>query len=286
MITVTAISQTPTSAPNAFDDEGRKTGLWAVYAREKNLEGYPPDAVYEIGPYEKDRKQGIWTRFFASGRKWSEINYERGRKRGAFKIYRDSDKNPLYEEGAMTPNGQTMVGQHTMISEDGVKLIEKNYDENGRMEGKQIMRYPNGQVQVEFEKKDGKNVGTTTYYYENGDVKKTIEYNDDGTVKETKELDRVNPPFKPEKPVEKTKKAPPIPKGLHYQEGGKKIDVVKINDCRKLFNDAGDIVYDGCFEKGEFKEGKLYIYDEDGLLHHIEVYKDFRYAGNGVIGKD
>jgi hypothetical protein len=41
---------------------------------------------------------------------------------------------------------------------------------------------------------------------------------------------------------------------------------------------------DGTFKDGRLHDGRHYIYDEFGLLDHIEVYKDGVYVGNGVIG--
>ena len=41
---------------------------------------------------------------------------------------------------------------------------------------------------------------------------------------------------------------------------------------------------DGCFQDGRLHNGRHYIYDEYGLLDHIDVYKEGEYAGNGVIG--
>ena len=40
---------------------------------------------------------------------------------------------------------------------------------------------------------------------------------------------------------------------------------------------------DGEFKDAKLWTGKHYIYDENGLLERIEVYKDGKYVGNGVL---
>ena len=51
----------------------------------------------------------------------------------------------------------------------------------------------------------------------------------------------------------------------------------------KTYNENKDILMDGEFKGGKLWEGKHYIYDENGLLEKIEVYKEGKYAGNGVF---
>jgi hypothetical protein len=41
---------------------------------------------------------------------------------------------------------------------------------------------------------------------------------------------------------------------------------------------------DGEFSDGRLNDGRHYVYDEFGLLDHIEVFKKGIFAGNGVIG--
>lgn len=266
---------------NQKDENGRKTGVWVVYAKEKNLPIYRPDDIYETGEYINGRKEGVWKRFYPSGNLLSEITMVNGRPSGEFTTYHDKE-GAVSEKGAM--NGRMMKGPHIMINEDGVVTIEKNYGEDGKMEGKQIHRYDNGQIEVEFEKKDGKNTGKTVYYYKNGDVRKTIEYGENGEVLKTEEKERVRPAYKPKKPKKPGKRAPKVPSGTHLQIDGKKIDAVEIPPGRqKIFLPGGDILYDGFFEDGVFREGEYFVYDSDGLLDHIEVYKDFEYVANGVI---
>ena len=40
---------------------------------------------------------------------------------------------------------------------------------------------------------------------------------------------------------------------------------------------------DGEFQDGKLWSGKHYIYDENGLLERIDVYKEGKFEGNGVL---
>ena len=40
---------------------------------------------------------------------------------------------------------------------------------------------------------------------------------------------------------------------------------------------------DGAFKSGKLWTGKHYIYDENGLLERIDVYKEGAFSGNGVL---
>ena len=51
----------------------------------------------------------------------------------------------------------------------------------------------------------------------------------------------------------------------------------------KQYDTNAQIYQDGSFCEGKLCCGKLYVYDEDGLLERIEVYKEGAYVSEGVI---
>lgn len=53
-------------------------------------------------------------------------------------------------------------------------------DENGKKQGKWSKNYPNGQVKYKGEFKNDKEIGTFSYYNEEGKLTQTIEYSEDG----------------------------------------------------------------------------------------------------------
>jgi antitoxin component YwqK of YwqJK toxin-antitoxin module len=51
----------------------------------------------------------------------------------------------------------------------------------------------------------------------------------------------------------------------------------------KLYNVNKQISEDGEFKGGKLQNGKKYIYDKNGLLDKIEIYKAGKYAGDAQI---
>ena len=53
----------------------------------------------------------------------------------------------------------------------------------------------------------------------------------------------------------------------------------------KTYNENKDILMDGEFQKGKLWTGKHYIYDENGLLERIDVYKEGSFLVKGYFKK-
>ena len=51
----------------------------------------------------------------------------------------------------------------------------------------------------------------------------------------------------------------------------------------KTYNQNKDILMDGDFSDGKLWTGKHYIYDDNGLLERIDIYKNGKYFGKGAI---
>jgi len=66
------------------------------------------------------------------------------------------------------------------------------------------------------------------------------------------------------------------PQGEELKDkNGKKI----VDAYHKAYNDKGDISHDGEFKNGNLWSGKKYIYDDQELLRHIEIWKDGKNTG-------
>ena len=58
------------------------------------------------------------------------------------------------------------------------------------------------------------------------------------------------------------------------------------NGWNTLYDKQLRISQQGEFVNGRLHDGKRYIYDEDGILSRIQVYKAGRYAGDAVITEE
>ncbi len=52
---------------NQRDVNGKKTGKWIYYGKDRPEEGYPMEGKIEEGPYKEDRKEGIWIKYHSDG---------------------------------------------------------------------------------------------------------------------------------------------------------------------------------------------------------------------------
>lgn len=259
---------------NKKDAEGRKQGKWVYYGKDRPEEGYPADGKVEEGPYKNDRKEGTWVKYHKDGTTPKlKGEYFNNRPSGAYTKYYPDGK--VRESGTFSRNKYS--GNLTRYHENGATEYEGNYDETGREEGTVRYYYPNGQLEFEYSAKDGVAVGNATRYYENGDVKEKIVYGEDGTVKQSETKEMVNASVKVVDPGASSEKAPavsqPRTKGAPF----------KPNAYNKVFNENDEIWQDGQFRSGRLWDGKVYVYDADGILLKVKVFKNGVYHSDGQL---
>lgn len=257
--------------------DGKKEGPWVIFARMRNVKGYNPDDKYEEGGYKTNRKIGLWTRYYSDGKTLSEITYANGRPAGEYTTYYP---NGVVEEKG-TQKGRALTGTFERYHPNGQLAQKKNFNESGKSDGVQVYYTPEGVAELEFTTSNGVETGTATRRWPNGDVKEIITYGDGGIVSKREQKERINPPL-PEK--ENDGKESEEVSAVEVNEEGVAKTVYKIPDGeRKVYNDNKDIWMDGEFKNNRLWNGKLYVYDEDGLLEKIEIYKNGKFAGNGVL---
>ncbi len=265
------------SAQNAYDADGKKTGPWIITGDMSRQKGFDEGAKVEEGEYKKSRKVGVWIKYWPNGQKKAEVFYDRGRPTGDYKSFYENGQ--LEESGSM--KGGNLVGEFAMYYPDGTPKQKKTFNEVGETEGLVTFWFENGQKELEFETISGKETGKAEWFYENGDKKKEKTFAN-GVASEPVLFERKNPPYKDPNPpiVEKGPKA----KGDENSAQGGKSGSQIVDGYHKTYDKAGNILMDGEFSNGRLNDGRHYIYDEFGLLDHIEVFKKGVFAGNGVIG--
>jgi antitoxin component YwqK of YwqJK toxin-antitoxin module len=55
------------------------------------------------------------------------------------------------------------------------------------------------------------------------------------------------------------------------------------NGRNKLYTQTGDIWMDGDFKKGQLMDGKVFLYDSDGVLLKVRIYKNGAYERDGLL---
>ena len=271
LMSCTAFSQRDTNQTI----NGQKQGYWIVYGHMNPSKGYGSNCKIEEGEYKNGRKEGKWIIYHKEQCNVPRTigNFVGGRPRGGYQKY--AEDGTLKEEGTFE-NGK-QIGSFKQLNSDGVVVQEKNFDADGKEDGKVIFRYDDGQVQIEKEMKNGVPTGTETHYYPNGDVKKVVKYGPDGSIVSSEEKEMVHAAVKVE---EKQISSPPAPDGRKGTTNGKKFDP---NSYNKIYNDNKELWMDGKFMDGKLLDGKLYKYDSDGILLKIEIWKNGKYHSDGQL---
>jgi antitoxin component YwqK of YwqJK toxin-antitoxin module len=255
---------------NFVDEIGRKQGKWVHLGKEQPDKGYPEDGKISEGTYLDDRRDGKWILYYNDGITPKTLGeYKNNRPNGPFIQYHPN--GVIREIGTFSK--QRYSDSLSRFNEKGVKVYEAYYNEAGKESGKVIHRYDNGKIEFEYEANNGVPTGKAVRYWPNGDVKEKIVYGADGSVQETSgEIAMVNTAEQGVQ-ISNAKKAP-------KPEAS---DSFKPNDYNKVLNDDKEIWMEGEFKNGLLWDGKLYIYDEDGLLLKLEIYKEGVYISDGQL---
>lgn len=259
---------------NVQDTCYRKQGYWIYYGKDRPNSGIPPDGKVEEGRYVDSRKEGTWIRYHQDGKTPKIIgNYQNNRPVGQFKKFDESGL--LIEKGTFSK---------TIFCDSLIKW------------------YSNGQLKyVAFFNNEGHEQGQVTYYYENGVIELTyfaengipkneIHFTQNGdTLQQYKRSDRVfwtdaeKEKYEPSSSWVNAKKhnqKPPFadPTSLNSEK-----KILSPNSYNTLLNADKEKWQEGTFKDGQLWDGKVYIYDRDGILLKVEVYKSGLYHSDGQL---
>jgi len=258
---------------NFTDANNLKQGFWKIFGRMRRTPGYDQDQVIEQGKYENSRKQGIWTKFFTSGKTKSEIEYKNSRPNGQYKTYFENGQ--VEEEGNWKSNRNT--GDFKRYYDNGQVSQEFAFNTSGKRDGTQKYFYDDGTLMIEAEIKSGKE-------------EKVTEYHPDGSLKAEKvfvdgKLDAANTKVYESKTPIKEKKDDGIEKVVKIDESEKANGDGGFNGTgyKKMYNKNKQLSKVGDFVNYRLMDGKLYKYNENGILFKIELYKKGKYIGNAPL---
>lgn len=263
---------------NQVDANGLKQGYWIVYNDIKKLPNYPAESKVEEGRFTDNKKTGIWKMYYPNGTIKSEITYTNNRPSGYAKMYYENGK--LQEEGLWENN--RWVGAYKAYHQNGEIFYDFNYTKTGKREGVQTYKYENGQVMMKGEMKEGKESGVWEEYYENGDLRARKVFVDGVLDAENTEVYAPKTPLPPKK-EESVSKEPPKIVDTAKEQTNPAQNPFTGNGYAKLFNLNRQISKDGTFKNYRLIDGKDYIYNKDGILERIAVYKDGKYVGDAPI---
>lgn len=259
---------------NRVDDMGRKHGYWRFVAPSTEKAGYPDGALVEEGRYNGGKRVGLWRRYWPNGKVMSEVTYQMGRPKGAYTTYYPSGR--LEEQGTWDLDRNT--GKFQRWHPNGQLAQDFVFNAYGVRDGEQKYFHENGKLAVQVNIEEGKEDGTLKRYTTDGQLQQVAEFNDGVVNPANSRYIRSVPKADDVKADPKAAPAPAVTpaettNAVAFRENG----------FNTLYDRQLRISQQGEFVNGRLYDGKRYIYDANGILSRIQVYKGGRYAGDAVI---
>ena len=265
---------------NKIDIAGKKQAKWILRGKHKPGTCYQPDQKIEEGKYTDNRKTGSWIEYFCNGNMKNKLTFVNGRPDGYAIMYHENGK--ISEEGNWKVN--KWVGNYKLYYDNGQVQHEFLFSPAGKRDGPQKYFFDNGQVAIEGTFANGKESGLIKEFYENGDIKAEKNYAEGAVdVASIKEFQPKKPlAVKKEDPAENAPKIMLKPDEKPNEAVGKKGPII-LNGQATLYNKSKQITKDGIFKDNRLIDGKAYIYDENGILTRVAVYKGGVYIGDTQV---
>lgn len=261
-----------TSKINTTDEEGRKQGKWIYYGKDKPELGYPSDGKISEGEYLNDRKNGKWIIYYKDGITPKVIGeFVNNRPNGSFQNFYPNGN--LKEEATFV--NQRYIDTVKRYSVTGQLTYHAVYNKAGLENGEVKYYYDNGKPMFFYTAINGTPIGKATRFWNNGKVKEEIEFNSEGKwLASSGTIPNTKPEFDIKKDNHERKQAPKLTSNKDsYQPNGYNI----------VLNKDKEIWMEGEFKNKILWDGRLYIYDSDGLLLKIEVYKEGIYHSDSQL---
>jgi antitoxin component YwqK of YwqJK toxin-antitoxin module len=265
---------------NQTDSRGQRQGYWIIKGSMIDDHDYKPETKVEEGNYVDNRKDGLWKKYWPSGKLRSEVNYESGKPMGEYKLYYDNGK--LEEHSNWTNSKNT--GEFKRYYSNGNPQQHFVFAENGKRNGVQRYYHENGKLAMEVNIANGNESGLLKRYNTDGSLaeEKTFENGavKQGTAKKYKEA--TTKPIVASDPYDAS-----VGKNSKVTEDKtNKAQAFKPNGFNTLYDKNGAITQVGEFIEGRLYDGKWYRYNSDGILIRVEIYKGGKYVGSGVLGEN
>lgn len=256
---------------------GRRTGKWIIKAGPQKHPEYNTGAIVSEGEFQNSRKQGVWKTYYPNGRLKSEITYVNSRPKGPYTLYYENGK--VEEKGNWEKTKNT--GDFKRYHPNGKLAQDFSFTPGGKRSGEQKYYYDNGQLRLKGNWQEGQETGQMKEYYENGDLMAVKNFNNG--VLDKNNYETYAPKTPQQDPLEKEMNAGKDMNVKASSSDNPNQGAFDGNGYRKLYNRDKQISKDGTFKNYRLIDGKNYIYDENGILQQIMIFKNGKYVGDGVI---
>lgn len=260
---------------NYTDKQGLRQGYWVLYGSIGNETGYSSKQIVEEGEYLDNKRTGVWKKYYPTGALQSEINYLENHPYGPYITYYPNER--IEESGFWAGNKNT--GDFKRFHENG-NLAQKFYfNAKGKRNGVQEYYFPDGTLQCKVEIENGVAHGEYLLYYPTGELREQKRITN-GEVEPESVIK-----FEPKKPIKEVFETPVLSREETTPKHTDKpnLDIFKSTGFNTLYNRNQQITQVGDFLEGRLWNGKWHKYDENGILQRVEVYRNGRFIGYGII---
>jgi antitoxin component YwqK of YwqJK toxin-antitoxin module len=262
-------------AQNKRNANGERHGKWTFTGKDYPNKNIPKTQKVEEGNYVNGRKEGTWTKFFPDGGVQLKGTYNNNRPQGSYTRYYPNGK--IAEQGDFQANGYK--GLLLRYHENGQLAYRANFNNQGQESGKVSYYHPNGKLALSYTVKNGQVQGQVARYNTSGQLQNSFVVGPEGKIGA---LQKANTPQNTPAPkpaavassiVYPPRLSNPKTKGLRFIPNG----------YNKVYNDNDEIWMDGEFKNGQLYDGKVYDYDQDGILQKVRIYKLGKYHSDGQL---
>ena len=244
---------------NQVDAQGRRQGAWILDGSMMKDPKFTAQAKVEEGDYLNGEKTGLWKRYWPDGNLRSEINYMKGRPEGPYKIY--------YAGGQLEEAGVWNDGKHSNLFKryyaNGRPKEELTYDQEGNRQGVQKYYHENGVLALEVGMDSGAEHGVQKRYDSDGQLMEERQF-EHGKLKAGGAKSYVTP-----SQTKSAQMAGMMP-GKDLRPNG--AQAFEPDGYNVLYNSNGQVSMVGDFMNGKLYNGRIHLYDNNGLQTGTEIY--------------
>ncbi len=291
LVTLTLTPHLYAASVNKLNVNGKRTGHWMLDSQNKPT--LSKSAVVSEGKFLNGRKEGVWIFYYKGGKKPRLIGeYADNRPSGSY--FRFDENGRLEQASAVA---RKLRETNRVFSKNNIFNCQLNFENREIVAGqvffsKEIL--PKNAVKFWVEENLESEVHTATVadftwlntnyaalYNSYVDARKpsrrSIALDRAASVDKAEVLVKLSPEQAAAKQgnyyLAPYITKPRTAKGISFQPFG----------VNKLYTKGNEIWIDGLFKEGQLKDGKVFIYDRDGVLLKVRVYKDGIYISDGVL---
>ncbi len=244
--------------------------------------GIPAEGKVQEGNYVNDKKEGFWIKYHDDG-KTPKMKGEYANNRPVGVYTKIGSSNMIREIGTFEKNKQ--LDSLKRFYENGQLEYEAWYNEDGKEQGRVNFYFETGQLEYTYIANNVVPTESQSFDKEGNptperrisrcdEIKEPIIYAPDskpfpGCVDpiDPKNSSNTTPIYAPATPETPTTKGVPF----------------KTEGYNKVYNEDNEIWLDGKFVNGQLYDGKNYVYDRDGILLKVRVFKKGVYFADGQL---